>query len=143
MDTRLWQASFIGHDGEPLSDIAQTRYSTDGGATWRPWTNGSKATLWNDPGAVTWYEGDHTIDVQLRDFAGNESDPIRRTATVGAPEFPYGTAEWNLPGVSFETPLAPITGRPFTIRVKYPDGYVLPSNAWCRWRMTWGDDTSV
>ena len=143
IDGRLWRGTIDGLTGDALADVAATRYSLDDGATWEAWADGNVIDVWNAAGAPAWAAGDRSIQVQVRDVAGNLGDPIPTTATVDAPSFFYPTYEWNLPGVTIETPHAAITGETFTFRINYPDGYTLPSNAWCQWIVTWGDDQSV
>jgi hypothetical protein len=143
IDGRMWRGTVDGLSGDALADVAATRYSLDGGATWEPWAIGNVVDVWNATGAPAWAAGDLSIDVQVRDAAGNVSDPITTTATINAPSFGYPTYAWNLPGVTIETPNPAITGETFTFRINYPDGYTLPSNAWCQWIVTWGDDESV
>lgn len=46
-------------------------------------------------------------------------------------------------GITFEYPLAPRTGKPFTIRPVYPDGYTIPSDAVCQWEFRWGSDRAL
>ena len=45
--------------------------------------------------------------------------------------------------VTFEQPRAAVTGSLYTVRPVYPDGYVVPSDALCAWRLRWGDDASL
>ena len=142
IDGKLWRGTVSGPGGGPLIDMAATRYSLDG-TTWQPWSDGNVVDVWNAPGAAAWYAGDRQLLVQLRDSAGNESDVIETTATVAAPVFGQPDLEENLVDVSFETPDPAITGHPFTIRVVYPAGYTLPTNARCQWLVHWGDDESI
>lgn len=144
IDGRLWRGWVGAIDWRGLDPaIAGTRHSIDGGASWQPWAPGLAVEVWNAPGAAAWAAGDHAIQLQFRDAAGNASAPVSTTATVVAPHFEYPSYDFNLPGVSFETPKPAITGQPFTIRVVYPEGYTLPSNAWCQWILYWGNDEEV
>jgi hypothetical protein len=143
IDGRMWRGTVDGLSGDALADVAATRYSLDGGATWEPWADGNVVDVWNAAGAPAWAAGDLSIDVQVRDAAGNVSDAITTTATVVAATFNAPTFEGLLPGVKVEFPEPAITGEAFTVRVVYPDGYALPSNAWCHWILHWGDDESI
>ena len=142
LDGRLWQGP-ISFEPADASDVAGYRLSLDG-TLWQPWRSGKTLDLWPVPGAGTWWATGHrSLWVQVRDAAGNTGDSHEVTATVTAPDFPSSEFDENIHGVSFTTPNAAITGRPFTIKVNYPAGYTLPSNAWCHWLILWGDDASI
>jgi hypothetical protein len=61
----------------------------------------------------------------------------------GAPPVRPAAASGEAPFLTFEFPKPAITGSEFTIRPVYPDGYVIPADALCRWRLRWGDDASL
>ena len=141
-DGRLWQGP-LSFEPADASDVTGHRVSLDG-TTWQPWRDGTTLDLWLVPGAGTWWAaGNRSLWVQVRDAAGNAGDPHELTAAVTAPDFPSSEFDENIHGVSFTTPNAAITGRPFTLKVNYPAGYTLPSNAWCQWLIHWGDDESI
>lgn len=47
------------------------------------------------------------------------------------------------PTLTIRTPLAAVTGQPFTFEPVVPDGYLLPPDGGCRWELRWGDDAAL
>jgi hypothetical protein len=139
IDGRTWR----GHlSTAPSEAVAASRHSLDG-AVWSAWQpSWTSVDLFDSAGVGPWVDGDRSIWIQVRDLAGNVSDPVSADAHIDSPVFSGLGSEGPL-SVTFETPNLPIEGSPFVIRPIYPDGYVLPADAWCEWVLHWGDDDSI
>ncbi len=118
------------------------RVSLDGDH-WTPWRDDFSIDLFSDPTAAGWIHGDHTLWVQLRDGAGSPSEPLPTPATILAMDREAPAGGSGPVSVGFELPQPAVTGELFTIRPVWPEGYVLPDDAWCEWVLHWGDDASI
>jgi hypothetical protein len=138
IDSRMWRGTYT-HASMP-DWPASTRVSLDGVA-WGAWGPGTNIDLFPLAGLGAWTAGDRTLWIQARDAAGNESAPVAGPTDLQTPQY-MGWSSGPLE-VRFEFPRLPIANQPFTIKPVYPDGYVLPSDAWCEWVLHWGDDASI
>jgi hypothetical protein len=116
---------------DPESALAQVIVSCDGGpeATFAYHT--PLFVFVKDPaqGGCSSY-GFHTLLFKVRNSAGLVS--LGSYASV--PIYPF---------IWLETPLAPVTGHPFTIRPIFPADYTKPSGASCVWEFRWGSSYSL
>ena len=115
---------------DPESGLASIAMSCDGGPE-ATYPYATRLTIKRmDPaagGCATL--GEHTFSARVINGAGLDT-------TVGI-------SGWTVAVVRLEYPVAPQTGKPFTIRPVYSDGYTPPSNAVCRWELRWGSTRAL
>jgi hypothetical protein len=140
IDGRTWRGYTWYNDANAWT-YTGARHSLDG-STWTSWqSHASSVDLFELDGLGPWTRTDRKLWMQVRDGAGNVSEPAIVATDLQAPAFTW-PGSGPVP-VTFETPRFPVAGELFTIRPVYPDGYVLPADAWCGWHLHWGDKDSV
>jgi hypothetical protein len=138
-------AQYRGTASDAGSGVTGQRYSLNG-VDWSDWmasTGGllSGVDLHKGLYGGTFTGGDRVVYVEVRDAAGNVSAPGE--SHVLLPSTPVDLQQTAKTTITMSMPLAPVTGQTFTLHPNYPAGFVMPSDAFCQWILTWGSHKSI
>ena len=138
-------AQYLGSASDAGSGVAAHRFSLNG-VDWSDWipTTGvffSEVDLHKGLLGGTVTGGDRIVDVEVRDAAGNMTAPSEQH--VPLPTVPVDPSQTATMKITMSMPLAPVTGATFTLHPNYPAEFVMPSDAFCQWILSWGSQKSL